>query len=296
MLMPKFKSKTELEEAIKEKTIWNVMKNYQCSRNTVINYLKKFNIETPKGFYNTGGTVGCPKGTKRTQSQIKQMSDRMIGNSNPFFGKKHTLETRKQMSLNHADFNGHNNPFKKALIDNPHKREELRERTKIRWKNRTDCERNMIKTKLSLAMSKSEYHRKNTSYKKHQHGFYQSTKSGTVFYRSSWELKTIKELDDSTLVKHFIVEPFNIIYKDKNNQDRYSRPDLLITLLSGEQILVEIKPKTMMLLNNNKEKIIGYKIFCKERHIQFSILDNETNLDYLLKSVLKGEMYVTTLD
>lgn len=35
----------------------------------------------------------------------------MFGKENPFYGKKHSEETRKKMSENHADFFGEKNPF-----------------------------------------------------------------------------------------------------------------------------------------------------------------------------------------
>lgn len=46
----------------------------------------------------------------------KQLRRKLFaGERNPFYGKKHSSVTRKQMSANHADFNGDKNPFKKSL-------------------------------------------------------------------------------------------------------------------------------------------------------------------------------------
>ena len=40
----------------------------------------------------------------------RNISKSLTGDKNPFFGKKHTKETRLKMSKNHADFSGENHP------------------------------------------------------------------------------------------------------------------------------------------------------------------------------------------
>jgi len=46
------------------------------------------------------------KGKKISQKQRLEHSKRMKGKNNPFYGKKHSEETKLKMSLNHADLRG----------------------------------------------------------------------------------------------------------------------------------------------------------------------------------------------
>src|ERR1700748_1950430 len=41
----------------------------------------------------------------------QKLSELLSGENNPFYGKKHTDETKQLMSENHADFNGDKNPL-----------------------------------------------------------------------------------------------------------------------------------------------------------------------------------------
>ena len=55
------------------------------------------------------------KGKKLSKEHRRKMSENTKGENNPFYGKKHTEETRKKISGNHADVSGENNP--KAKLD-----------------------------------------------------------------------------------------------------------------------------------------------------------------------------------
>ena len=55
------------------------------------------------------GGDGTP-GVKMSSEQRKAVSNRISGKGNPFYGKKHTKETRKLISQNHADLSGTNHP------------------------------------------------------------------------------------------------------------------------------------------------------------------------------------------
>lgn len=50
------------------------------------------------------------------QDVRKKISESLSGELNPFYGKKHTEETKKKMRENHADFNGGKNPFAKEVL------------------------------------------------------------------------------------------------------------------------------------------------------------------------------------
>jgi len=45
----------------KDNTIWKLMEKYNCCKNTIKNYLKRYNLKAPKGFYVTGRKIGKPK-------------------------------------------------------------------------------------------------------------------------------------------------------------------------------------------------------------------------------------------
>ena len=96
------------------KTIFKVAEAAGCCENTIRNYMKKYDIEIPSGFFSKGKKLGRKSGFKHTEQWKKNQSKRMMGSKNPFYDKKHTKATKDQMSKNHADFTGDNNPFRKA--------------------------------------------------------------------------------------------------------------------------------------------------------------------------------------
>jgi hypothetical protein len=113
------------------------------SRNTVLKYMKLFEIATPPEFYSTGKKRGRPAGFYYTEEELKAMSERMKGEKNPFFGKKHTKDSLLKMRTDRKDISGENNPFKKSL-SNPENRIKHRERCCETWSNRSENEINNI--------------------------------------------------------------------------------------------------------------------------------------------------------
>jgi hypothetical protein len=57
------------------------------------------------------GRVTWNKGIPQTFKVKQKISLAVRGKNNPFYGKKHTLETRLKMSRNHADVSGKKNPM-----------------------------------------------------------------------------------------------------------------------------------------------------------------------------------------
>ena len=112
-----------------------------CCRATIRNSLLRYSIQPPKGFWvRVGKKIGRPIGIPMSSSQKEFRSNHMRGEGNPFYGKRHSMETRKKMRQNHADFRGDKNPFKKSL-ENPENLEKLRQRSKIYWANLSEQER-----------------------------------------------------------------------------------------------------------------------------------------------------------
>lgn len=94
-------------------------------------------------------------------------------------------------------------------------------------------------------------------------GYYTSTKSNIKFrYLSSWELDFLKLCDSLDCIK-FIDKPKSIKYTDKFNNRRLYIPDFYITMDTGYNIIIEIKPKAFM---NNETVILKKKAaleYCK---------------------------------
>ena len=100
-----------------KKTIWQIVELTSLSRNTIEKYVKLYELEKYPGFYSRNRKLGRRKGFRHTEDWKQAHRERMLGENNPFHGKQHTEETKKQMSQNHADFTGDLNPFKQSLND-----------------------------------------------------------------------------------------------------------------------------------------------------------------------------------
>jgi group I intron endonuclease len=100
-----------------------------------IYYISKYNSFIKNNGYNlTIGGEGCAgriitdefrqkigdfhRGKKLSQKQVDYMKNNFIGSGNPFFGRKHTLETKKKISEDHiinGRSKGGNNPKAKKV-------------------------------------------------------------------------------------------------------------------------------------------------------------------------------------
>jgi len=137
------------------KTIWQIADELKYSRKTIEKYITIHNIQIPsKGFYShPDRKTGRPIGHKWNEKQREYFSKLFKGEGNPFFGKKHSEETRKKMSENHADFTGDKNPFKNSIEKDENKRRGHEKRCKDIWDNRSD----EYKKKLGENASKGRY-------------------------------------------------------------------------------------------------------------------------------------------
>ena len=113
-------------------TVWNIVDIEKVCRNTVIKWMKKHKLDTPRGFFSKGLPLGRPPGIPMSEDQKEIRRKMFSGTGNPFHGKAHSGKTRKQMRKNHADFRGERNPFRKSLRD-PKKREAHKARCQALW-------------------------------------------------------------------------------------------------------------------------------------------------------------------
>ena len=102
-----------------------------------IKYIKEFNCLNPNGYNNDeGGNEG-----KFCEESRRLLSEKKSGENNPFYGKKHSEETRKKMSEahkgkcvgeNHPMYGKHQSEETKEKNRQAHLKENLSEETRIK--------------------------------------------------------------------------------------------------------------------------------------------------------------------
>lgn len=105
-------------------------------------------------------------------------------------------------------------------------------------------------------------------------GNYTSTKvNRTFYYRSSWELLYMKELDEDSNVVKWDYEPFSLKYFDGEKQRRYI-PDFIVET-ENTKLLVEVKPISLQHHGINKLKKEAALEWCKENNYQYTEVNYE---------------------
>lgn len=236
-----------------------------------------------------------------------KISKKMVGEKNPFYGKKHTKETKIKMSKNHADFTGDKNPLKNKLKKDKTLHDKLSKAAKKRWENKTEEERKITSEKMSK--SQSESINKNILNSYHSHHWLSEKCENLGFLRSSWEIKFVEALEYCCFVNNYFVEPYSIQYKNKNDEIRYYKIDFLVNFENGNSILVEIKPKWRFqrdfyklfelgcygLENNIQTIIITDNNFKDEYNLSlYDILENAYQDKYKINSI--SDIDIKTID
>lgn len=115
-------------------------------------------------------------------------------------------------------------------------------------------------------------------------GFYKSTKMGAnLHFRSSWEEKFYKYLDQNQDVVLFYGEPFKIPFLSgiaKKPLKMYM-PDLLVRYADGREEIIEIKPESLKNTDTNKRKFEAARKFCEGRQNTSFIVATEIYLKQL---------------
>jgi hypothetical protein len=205
-----------------------------------------------------------------------------FGESNPFYGRIHSDETKKKMSnIDKSWMLGDNNPAKRIKS------------------------RKLISQKLSGSnhymfgkhLSNERKHKisiKNSGNKNPRYGKCPPNSSGSGWH--SWYkddyFRSLRELifyiQNNTdnkkceCVEHII----NIKYKGEDGHDRTYRPDFLV----DEKLLIEIKPKYLW---NSKQILLKKEAaeqFCKENGLEYKLVDVIPDSNILREKYLNGEI------
>lgn len=177
----------------------------------------------------------CENISKGLSKLYKENPDLKLKVSKRRSGAKPTEETRQKMSK--AQKTRFSNPKErlklsksiKKSLNNPAVRKKLSESAIKQWNDKVYRNKMIDILKHNLKMQ----------------GVYKSSKAGTIYYRSSYELKFFKILDDNEKVKQYIVEPENIEYKIKDKIRTYI-PDIKVVYTNGDWEIIEIKPEYML--------------------------------------------------
>jgi hypothetical protein len=195
---------------------------------------------------------------------------------NGFQDKKHSTESKKQMSQAHLDdhekyqtpefrkkmrmllLNGNNSFGKKKLFDvwiEKYGIEEA-EKRKIIWKNKIS-----LKTK---GKNNPMYGKKSPSKSGYGiHGWYKE-----FYFRSLHELKFILTCERFKL-KIVSAEKIRMNYVNYDGNERTYSPDFIV----DDKFLVEVKPKKLHNTPLNLLKFASAIEYCKKNYLKFKILD-----------------------
>ena len=127
---------------------------------------------------------------------------------------------------------------------------------------------------------------KNKKTKRYKVGSFYSLKMNKKFiYRSSWECRFYKCLDEDYNVVEYNAEPFGIEYVYQNKIRHYYPDILLKNNLTFK--LIEIKPQRMVEKPENKAKFEAAKKYCSENSLLFEVW-TEKNNPYLTEKELEN--------
>ena len=107
-------------------------------------------------------------------------------------------------------------------------------------------------------------------------GWFDSEKmSKKIFYRSSYEERAYKILDNDENILSYISEPFRIPYSFNGSYHNYI-PDLLIIDSSGKSTVVEIKPSYMQEDEQVAAKARIAQVFCESKNMLYEVWNEST--------------------
>ena len=212
------------------------------------------------------------KGITLSDERKKQISTQVLGEKNPFYGKKHTDETRKLMSDNHADFTGDKNPFKKWINESQENKDSFHEASTQGWiKLKNDPIRYAKHIEnLSNSIANAHLEGKIKTYGRgHKSGFFESKKFLQLFYyRSSYELNFIKICEEYDFIFDLAPPYFKIKYTSIDGYNKNYIPDFIL----NKKYLVELKPYKLLNYDNNPLKFKAGNNYCENNNLVYVLL------------------------
>lgn len=102
----------------------------------------------------------------------------------------------------------------------------------------------------------------------------ESTKGGTVRYRSSWEKGFVEHLDSDPSVLEFRYEWVRIPYvsNSRTGKVRNYMPDFIVTYSDGRVVVYEIKPASRVDQPRNVKKFEAARKWCDENGSTFEVV------------------------
>lgn len=213
------------------------------------------------------------KGRLLSNETKAKISKAVSGENNGFYGKKHTDETRKKMSANHADFTGDKNPFKSWIKDPDNKQafNSILATTYSKRRERNDQDYIEMCDKRSRQSIQHHIDGRIQSYGRgHKHGTFTSIRQTSMLsFRSSYEerfLHLCEAIDNLEFTPcHFSI-PY--IKTEDGRRHRYI-PDFKL----NSNIIVEIKPSKILKLGLCSDKLDAGKQYCIGNNMVFIVID-----------------------
>ena len=200
-------------------------------------------------------------GEHRTRAIKKRQAKWDSGElQHPWVGKKHSNESIQKMKESHK---GIASGEKNGMFGKTHS-EDTRQKM-------SDA-----KTQLILDGKLIVYGTRNKK------GWYESTKTkNRYFYRSGWERALMNYLDNEPSVKSWEYEKIRIPYfYEMEQKQRWYVPDFLITRVSGERLLLEVKPKQFVDSSKTVAKTFAGHQWCQNNNATFVIATKELLLEW----------------
>lgn len=127
------------------------------------------------------------------------------------------------------------------------------------------------KENQSIAICKLILDGKLENEKKHKNGYIKDkkilNKNNSIYFRSSYEEKFIKDMIVNDNILTILGTPFYIKYQ----QGKRYIPDFLLQTLTNK-VLIEIKPESLLKLPINIKKFKAAKEYCKINNLKFKII------------------------
>ena len=179
---------------------------------------------------------GIPRTTEERVNISKSLRENgnLKGEKNPFYGKHHTEETKKKLSIASTEYcEEHGNSFKGKT-------------------HSTESKDQMSKSRVGWMISNGGDNANNKNYIT---GYYFSTKNQEeLWHDSSYELRAYKLLDQLSVVKSYGRCDFSIRYLHEDGTTHRYIPDTLIKYTDGREEVIEIKPTTKLKEDLNVRK------------------------------------------